>query len=824
MFKNYLKLAWRNLTRHKFQTLLSIAGLAVALFCFSLFAYFTYSLFITDYWYENHNRVVTICSTNNLMKGGDSESCSMDALEGRLDDVPGIEAVCHLEKTGDFWTLTDGREFQITTLESDTTFGHIFNPTVLAGSLNDAQMSAQSMILTRSFAKKMFGSEADAIDQRIIDHSTAHVVRAVIEDLPPNNSLNNMNNVAGFTFNTASQNDNYYTDYYGVAHPRLKKTYILVEPGYSRKQVKENIDRLGLYSQSYQMNFTVTWPSFLKWKYTGSFLLFFVIITLPGVLILLAALSNFFHLLVSDMMVRQREYALRRCHGAHTMDLWKMVSCYVILMILITGFISMMLIECCSPLFNVNVGTLSFNIDASQMILQNVGHIVVLSLIGLLVAWLAVARFSKRSMQETIKSSTGRRPGRHIGRNILLGYQLTLSVFFITLMAAVFMQKRCNDKVLFPQFSSKEKQNFVIVEPAQKWFFEEGSGATIDKIKSLPGVIDAIVTDFNIQPDYVEGDIALTEQGDTLRTRIQYCTTEALQFLGEPIIQGRYAMAPDEIIVDINFLSKYGLELGSAIYLETTSWDENGIYLRGTNLFTIVGAVDNLIEKILPNEKKGSFSAIYRNDEKEVSYLTGQYDYVWIKCQPGKTRQIVEWNREFWKDNIQRFWYGADSDLKEEDKISRPTNIMTMNELPRSNTTYSIARRMNSFIPYFFLLSGIALMLTLLGIYSAISVDTRFRRKEMAIRKINGAKPKDIAMLFIRLYLVEMTIATLIAVPFAYYLIHMFTANNFRIAFNHGFLFFALVIIAVALFVALTVGFQIWRISRIEPAQVVKSE
>ncbi|MCF2583568.1 ABC transporter permease, partial [Bacteroides caecigallinarum] len=51
-------------------------------------------------------------------------------------------------------------------------------------------------------------------------------------------------------------------------------------------------------------------------------------------------------------------------------------------------------------------------------------------------------------------------------------------------------------------------------------------------------------------------------------------------------------------------------------------------------------------------------------------------------------------------------------------------------------------------------MSIIALIISVLGIYSAITLDTEYRRKEMAIRKINGAGVRQIVLIFARLYIV----------------------------------------------------------------------
>jgi ABC-type antimicrobial peptide transport system permease subunit len=63
------------------------------------------------------------------------------------------------------------------------------------------------------------------------------------------------------------------------------------------------------------------------------------------------------------------------------------------------------------------------------------------------------------------------------------------------------------------------------------------------------------------------------------------------------------------------------------------------------------------------------------------------------------------------------------------------------------------------------ILTSICLVICLMGIWSTIALDTRSRQKEVALRKIHGAKRKDIALLFGRLYLWLIGVASILAIP-----------------------------------------------------------
>lgn len=803
MFKHYLTLAWRNICRQKIQSLLSIVGLAVALFCFGIFSYLVYSFLFTDTWFENHERVVQISREDETFPLGRGGYIRESLIEGKLDSIPGIECYCKVTGMSAYWALEDSRSILLNTLEADTTLRHIFNPTLLAGSWEDALHSGSSFVMTRSFAQQLFGSLEAAIGQKMSHGTAAHTIRAVVEDLPSNNSMQQLSNIGGWTLNTPPQ------DY--EPHVRV---YILAKEGYTREKVKQSIDKLDLFDQESQAHYTVYWPNPWQWKFIAFFGVLFLIITLPAMLLLIAALSNFFHLLVSDIMMRQREYTLRRCHGAHTRDLWLMVSCYVTLMLVLTGGLSMLLIELCSPFFTLHLlSGYTFVLDIDQMMQQNSWHIAVLLLIGLVVAWLAVIRVRRSSLQESIKSTSGRRPGRHIGRNILLGYQLTLAVFFFSLMSALIMQLRCNRQVFLPQLTEQQQTDCLVASV-------EGVAVTdemIAEIKALPDVLEVVRFRNGSPFGHNWIDKFLNEQGDTLQACYMPFTTECLQFLGEAITQGRYAETPQEVVVDEGLLTQFGLQLGDVIQLSVYLKDENGVPMvdeQGRKLMdwrprTIVGTVAQLTERLNNNEFRRIYNGVYLN---EVDPFSNRF---WIKCYPGKGAKVKALLEDRWKDNTSEWWYTDHEELK----FTRHSSAKSFAQLIEEEEG-----PFREFLPFFLLLSALALTLTLIGIYSAVSVDTRFRRKEMAIRKINGAKAWQIAVRFIRLYVIELVVASAIAIPCAYILIDTIITEIFRVPFAHGVLFYGGVLLIVIAFIALTVGFQIWRISRIEPASVVKSE
>ena len=826
MIKHYITIAFRNLQRNKFQSLFSIVGLAVAFFCFGICMYFVHGLADIDTYYDNHDRVLELCMDHNI------KSVPLSAFEGLEEKLPEIETYFrHVRESATYHNEALDQNFELTTIECDTTLRHIYNPRLLAGSWHAAEHSTNSFVMTESWARKLFGSAEKAIGEQFtsmggrqysvdVFATPTYTVQAVVEDMPYNNTINPFGSHTAWVMNDTDgtlhmmgteQANQIYISY----------SRILLRKGTDLDKFMDKIEAMQIVGSQYP-NYYKTETFYITadkvfdieqvYDSYGVFFLILLIILLPGLLILLSALSNFFHLLISSIMMRRREYTLRRAHGAHTRDLWAMVSTQVVVTLLIVGAVTLVVVELCAPLFDLRIDGEHFVFDTAEMLRQTAMHLGVLLLIGFLVAWLAVARIRKDSLQESMKTTTGRRPGRHIGRNILMGWQMLIGFFFITLLGALIMQIRTNEKAQLPWLTQQEKEEILMLPLS--FDGQEMRDELESELRALPSVKDLAPVDpysHGFEFPAYNGMRVLNAQGDTLEVSAANCEKEALTFLNVPLLRGRFAEHADEILVDQIFVDRWHLDVGDQ--LDLLPFDNPTRYYDPSKEFdpesplryvTIVGVIDNLMQKSCIN--MSSSTKMYVRGGIYLAYPVtfGQF---YVKSDPGKAEEL---NRELCE--VLRKHGGA------------TFNGETVIEL-ESLQQYIRNRDkdMRQFLSLFWLFTSIALIITLLGIYSAITMDTAMRRKEMAIRKINGAKARHIAASFARLYIVLLLITATIAFTLTFILFNS-GESGIREVFDFGFLFYASIFLLMAVFVALTIGVQIWRIARINPAKIVKSE
>jgi ABC-type antimicrobial peptide transport system permease subunit len=119
--------------------------------------------------------------------------------------------------------------------------------------------------------------------------------------------------------------------------------------------------------------------------------------------------------------------------------------------------------------------------------------------------------------------------------------------------------------------------------------------------------------------------------------------------------------------------------------------------------------------------------------------------------------------------------------------------------------------------------TGIAILIGALGVLGVSLFDIRRRRKEIAIRKVNGATITDIIRLLLKKYLAVQAIAFVLATPVALFVIHRYL-DNFAFRAPVSWWIFAVALTVTVAISLLTLLFQAGRASRENPADVVKTE
>ena len=810
MTLHYLKIAWRNLLEYRTQSMISIIGLGVCLLCFGLCLYCSRFILDIDRCFTHRERIASVImrTANGRPFSGTSAALLPELRMQQWDEVEAFTYVSFPRKR-DFNVEVAAGELlpfdPLTCIETDSSYRAVFTPRMVAGSWDVAARTPNAVVMMRSMAERVYGNAADAIGKTLVsthrtvyapasvprEDGTVYTVQAVMEDLPGNNSLDFLGDCHLFLLNDSE----------GLLQwPQNGRTtggssFALLRPGLKPAALEAAFRRADrrftLYDEALPVCATTLGRDF--WNYSAA--PYFAYITLAlGVLILLAGLINFFQFLTGSFLSRTREYCLRIVLGGGMRHLAGLLFTQCLMVVLAAFLLTFALIEWLSPYLHITLAQYTLMVDAHVLMRQCGEYLLGVLALSLVVSLLAVGSARRTNLLEGIRGNrTGR--GRHRLRNVFLGVQYFICWVFVTLAAALYLQSRTTALSIFDTLTREEKADILSIPLDYTFLKEADKAALIGRFRGHAGVADCLVSDIAYtrgtsggglwtapptgqeQPDF-NCDVIRVEPG-------------FFRFMNVPLTEGRQPrngeMVADETLQQA-VLEKTGKSLvGTVLYDYRSGHEVTGVcHAFTTHIYGIT---------------RGTWW--YSGYLFEVSGFEDYVGHCYLKCHPGQREEV--------RAHVLRI-------LSETLPRTVTPRVSTM--LADLEESGSVETKLKGLILFFGL---VCVAVTLLGVYAAITLDTERRRKEVAIRKVNGAGLRQILLLFARTYLWILGVTALLAFPPLYFVLHTWS-GNYSAFFDYGVLFWAGILLTVTAVTALTVVFRILRVARINPAEVIKSE
>ncbi len=190
MIKNFFKITFRNLWRHKGFSLINILGLAVAMAaCFMIFLYVSFERSYDSFHSKSSNiyRLVTdVITPSEIIHAGITSWPMGPNIKA---DFPEVEAYTRVQRTSMLITKEDKKFQEENVLFADSTFFQLFDFSLTNGNPQTVLKDQLSVVLTKSAAKKYFGNN-NAVGQTVslYDYYPAKIT-GVMDDLPENSHI-----------------------------------------------------------------------------------------------------------------------------------------------------------------------------------------------------------------------------------------------------------------------------------------------------------------------------------------------------------------------------------------------------------------------------------------------------------------------------------------------------------------------------------------------------------------------------------------------------------------------------------------------------------
>ncbi|MBR5803796.1 MAG: ABC transporter permease [Bacteroidaceae bacterium] len=790
MLSHNITIAWRNICKYGSQNIISVLGLSASLVCFSVCMHFVRFYTEAENTLENRDRLVKITGESSwswyLNKN--------DAAKLKSLHLNTLSDVCTVgwPHTRSYLENHTGKELAhgLIAMDTDSSFVTLYAPHIVAGSWEQVAKNPNSIVLMASTARRIFGSEVEAIGQTLHRSETVHrehtyTVRAVMEDWNQQKSYavgGNERNLDLLCVNDLVNEANHYY------------TRGLLAEGCSIEDLNEELLTVMTHFPfigGIERGDLVLKASRIGDKGSMEIIIWSAVIGI-ALIILSVGLFNFLHLLIGSLLNRSHEYSMRRMMGCRWRDLFLMLMTQMTMLMIPVGWLCNYVLRWLDVRAIVSKDMVPPDVDRMKLLLEATeytGWIYILCTIICLVLSLRIHRIT---IQRGIAGNTAApRHQRKVSRNFILGFQFFTCWIFFSLTIALYLQSEKNQNESFKSLTREEKSQILSVSlnpdfvsiPIQEKSLLCQQLATHSGVKEIMPHFSHL---FNYDGDHMFLSDAPDKEKSCCCPSMEYVPMNFFEFMNVKLISGRYPQRGGEVAADVYFAELFDENIiGKTFYSHENS-----------SSYTVTGIVDRVVSR---NDSRGTNpERLYMVDEHQE-----QISHVYLKCYPGQVEavrsHVMAEYRKVFPENIE------------------PKITTLMKDIEDSHSSVTDIQKMVRF------LTIISLVITLLGIYSAITIDTDRRRREVAIRKVFGARFSDILWMFGRRYFWILVISAALAFPVGYLVIHFISTNHLEFIY-FGFFFWLGIFVAIALLVVLTVLWRILNVAHTHPAdEIAKS-
>jgi len=411
-------------------------------------------------------------------------------------------------------------------------------------------------------------------------------------------------------------------------------------------------------------------------------------------------------------------------------------------------------------------------------------YIILLILLCAAICLFVSVRIRRISIQTGIHGGVNKRRGKQWGRNLMLGIQFFICWIFVSFTVALFLQSEKTTQTLFHTLNQKEKEAILSIPLDYSFMKNEEKLSVVERFQQHAGVKDVLLADIAYTQG-VSGNLLMTEKGNDnswTDINIMCVPLNFFAFMNIPIEEGRTIRTKNDLVMDKVWQNKQKKNV-----IGMNFYDQN-------NDYTVCGVCTPFQTDV--HYHSGGYAFMLYDPSEYVGHC-------YVKCYPEQQKEVVKWiekiRREVLPENISYQVRTFQDDLYE---------IQAMEYMLKDTILF---------------FAIVSIIITLLGVYSSITLDTERRQKEVAIRKVNGAGMSHIIWLFTRLYITLLMVTAALSFPLVYLVLQLWK-QIYTVFFNCGFWFWTGIFISVAMITALTIWFRILKIARVNPVESIKNE
>jgi putative ABC transport system permease protein len=797
MLRNYIKIAFRHLLRHKLITVINISGLAIGMACFILILMFVRDELSYDRFHVNKDNIFRL-NTVSVQDGKVSygSSSQVSAAPALKQEVSGVkDAVRVMHRINKLVVYNDKRIVEEDVVYADEGFFQMFSFPLKAGNAATALKEPYTVVLTESMAGKYFGN-ADPIGKmvRIQDEFDCKVT-AVAKDLPSNTDVKG--NIF-ISFNTYEQQAlkagvnlstrwGWFSD--NVTYVQLRNPSQLAG---IQKSLKPFTDlHMGEITKQFGFQFAFKLqplqhihlhPDGDDSKVNDVKMVYIYIAI--AVFIILIACINFMNLVTARANERLKEVGLRKVMGAQRRALVGQFLTEAALLSLIAFLIALIMAQAALPAFN-NIADKSLQLFSWQQA-PLLGFLLLIALTtGLLAGSYPAFYLSGFAPMDTLKSAFRSFRNKSFTRRVLVVSQFSIAIILIVATIVVYTQLR---------YWQQKNLGFDKEHLLNIYLSNGKDQLTKDEMLRLPGVKHASLSNIAMGKRIGAFNPIAKEADTDDKSIVAGVITgdfDLVKTFGMQLVQGRdfssklSTDSSEAFIINEAAAKALGLinPLGSRI-----EWRPGGTVRKGK----VIGVV-----------KDFNFSSLQEQVKPIIYFIQPQdADVLTLRLQPGNLYSQMKEVSALWTklEPVYPLQYSfVGDDLSKQ---------------------YLREQRLGQLFGIFAALSIFIACMGLLGLSVLIA---RQRTKEIGIRKVLGASVANITVLLSGDFLKLVLVALVIATPAAWYIMSKWL-EDFAYRIHIEWWMFALAGFAAILIALCTISFQSVKAALTNPVRSLRTE
>jgi ABC-type antimicrobial peptide transport system permease subunit len=756
LFKRYQKIALRNLWKYRSQTFISLVGLAVGFACFATALFWIHYEMTYDSFHKNSGRMYCINIPDEHSPNGVSMRTPGDLANHLKETFPEISHATTIASAKPTIEI-DRVAYSVNFLSIDSSFFSMFDVKIIEGNRNFLVYNSKEMAITQEKAQQLFGNESPlGKTVKMAQSPVKYTICAIVTGFPDHSIY-----AFDFLLNLSMRLRGHTVIELnkGINIGVFKKK--LYEHTF-RKDEKTVLKKLAvtpLTSLCYEDHLI---RREIKFQHI-------IIFAVAGSLLILCTLFNYLTLFVSRIKIRGKEFALHTVFGASRKSLFALLFVEYAFPLIIAFLLGMLIVYAVFPSFRL---LSEVKMELSDIYFEYFIYTVTIIFISLMTL-IPVLRF--RMFNTAIH-----RNNQKLFRKISIAVQLIISIGFI--FCTVFVVKQTYHLQTTDLGFEYKNRGAIVYE-------NKNIDILNNQMKQIPEITETTIASTPLLPVVLKMRVKISDWDDKPQSAKEAdmeeisISEQSASFYGLTLLKGE--------MLNVNDNPKYVLINESAV--KVFGWSEP--VGKSFGKYTVKGVIKN-IRNVSPTIPVQPFLYTYSDSKTDGVILFKYSEGTWKTCRDKIEQLLKKQHPEISSSLIYTIIFNTEAEY---DKFLKSENTLL---------------KILTFV------SLICVIIGIFGFVSIVSLTCEERRKEIAIRKINGATVKDILGIFFKEYLILLAVGALIAFPVGYIIMKRWL-QNYVIQTGMSVWVYVSILLALIMVIVMCVGRRVYKTSRENPVDAL---